>query len=319
MIVRFHLRSSGPSFDLLPIFAANQGYYRTPSIGHDTIVFCAEGDLWKGSPSGGAVAVSPPIPARNPSRAFRPTANARLPAPYEGPTEVYTMPLAGGSARADTVRRRRTVSFAGWTPGGELIFTTAIYSTLPDTQLVLLDLATGTATPGSAVAGQRGVLRRRGEDALFHPACVPGQPHQALQGRHGAEALEVQRRRQRGRAADRQLRRHQQVRHVAQGPRLLRQRPRRHDEPLVDGRERQRRQAAHQTQGIRHRRPRCLAARSSISSGAGPGSTTSRPTRRRSCRSRSNRISTRCARELGQEADGLPHAAQSRPMAIARC
>ena len=57
-------------------------------------------------------------------------------ADYEGPREVYTMPLAGG------LPQRRTwdgdAVSAGWTPDGRLIVSTERYSTLPDPKLVLI-------------------------------------------------------------------------------------------------------------------------------------------------------------------------------------
>ena len=63
-------------------------------------------------------------------------------AAYEGPAEVYTMPLAGGPP----VRRTfdgggaRVVGFA---PDGSVLYATRRFSTLPDTQLFRLDLADG--------------------------------------------------------------------------------------------------------------------------------------------------------------------------------
>ncbi len=56
---------------------------------------------------------------------------------YEGPTEVYTMPVNGG------LPQRRTWDGdalpEGWTPDGRLIVRTRRYSTLPDPKLVLID------------------------------------------------------------------------------------------------------------------------------------------------------------------------------------
>ncbi len=88
-------------------------------------------------------------------------------------------------------------------------------------------------------------------DAVLHAPALPGQPHAALQGRHGAEPLEVDCGRGGGDAAHRRLRRHQQDADAVERPRLLRQRPRRVDEHLVDGRERPRPQAAHEASGLR--------------------------------------------------------------------
>ena len=54
--------------------------------------------------------------------------------------------------------------------------------------------------PGQATEGS---LRRLRPDALLHRAAVPGERHQALQGRHGAQDLEARRGRRRGRPPDR--------------------------------------------------------------------------------------------------------------------
>jgi tricorn protease len=56
---------------------------------------------------------------------------------YEGPSEVYTVPLAGG------IPERRTWNGdaipAAWAPDGRLMVSTNRFSTLPDPKLVLLD------------------------------------------------------------------------------------------------------------------------------------------------------------------------------------
>src|SRR4029450_13824662 len=61
---------------------------------------------------------------------------------YEGPNEVYTMPLTGGLP----VRRPfegEVLAATTFTPTGELVYTTRYYSTLPDPQLVSLNLGSG--------------------------------------------------------------------------------------------------------------------------------------------------------------------------------
>ena len=58
-------------------------------------------------------------------------------ASYEGPVEVYTMPLAGGLPRQRRWEADPSHATA-WTPGGELVYATRAESTLPDVQLVAL-------------------------------------------------------------------------------------------------------------------------------------------------------------------------------------
>jgi tricorn protease len=123
------------------------GYYRFPAIQGDRIVFGAEGDLWQVGRAGGVAARLTSHPADESYPAISPDGTTlAFSAAYEGPTEVYTMPLAGGSP----VRRTydgggaRVVGFAS---DGTLVYSTRRYSTLPDTQLFRIDLRTGERTP----------------------------------------------------------------------------------------------------------------------------------------------------------------------------
>ena len=122
--------------------AGTQGYYRTPCIAKDTIVFGAEGDLWK-VPLTGGVAVritthagdegSPRVSADGSTLAFT--------AQYEGPTEVYTMPLGPGAATLPTrwTFEGGRASVSGWTPDGRLMYATDHYSTIPNAQMFIID------------------------------------------------------------------------------------------------------------------------------------------------------------------------------------
>ncbi len=122
------------------------GYYRFPAIRGDVVVFGAEGDLWQVPRSGGVAARLTSHPADESYPVLSPDGTTlAFSAAYEGPTEVYTMPLAGGSP----VRRTfdgggaRVVGFA---PDGAIVYSTRRHSTLPDTQLLRLDLRTGLRT-----------------------------------------------------------------------------------------------------------------------------------------------------------------------------
>ncbi len=118
------------------------GYYRQPTLRGDNVVFVAEGDLWLVSAAGGearrltthhGVESDPTISPDGRILAFC--------AQYEGPTEVYTMPLTGGSPLRRTFTGGNVQSI-GWTGDGRLICATTVYSTLPQRQLILLDLDT---------------------------------------------------------------------------------------------------------------------------------------------------------------------------------
>ncbi len=116
----------------------NRGYYRYPTLHGNLIVFTAEGDLWRVSTDGGLAQRLTTHPAEEDSAKLSPDGktiayNAR----YEGPTEVYTLPVDGG------MPKRRTydggAEAVGWTPDGRLLVSTSKFSTLPDTQLFIID------------------------------------------------------------------------------------------------------------------------------------------------------------------------------------
>lgn len=123
-----------------------QGYYRFPTIHGETVVFTAEGDLWRVPVTGGLAQRLTSHPAEETRAVISPDGRTlAFSAAYEGPTEIYTMPLDGGLP----VRRTWDGTQAravGWTPDARLLYATSKYSTLPSTQLHALDLAAGTHT-----------------------------------------------------------------------------------------------------------------------------------------------------------------------------
>ncbi len=133
---------------LLPLAAAlaaepPAGYYRFPAIHGDTIVFTAEGDLWRLDAAGGVARRLTSHPGQETHAAISPDGETvAFAADYEGPTEVYTMPLAGGLPRRLTWEGQ-SARVIGWTPDREVLYATRHFSTLPNVQLVRLDPATG--------------------------------------------------------------------------------------------------------------------------------------------------------------------------------
>ncbi len=123
------------------IAAGPVGYYRQPSLRGRIIVFVAEGDLWVVSAGGGQARRLTTHPATERWPALSPNgATLAFVAQYEGPTEVYTMPVEGGRP----TRRTYGISnarVAGWVRDGEALFSTNVFSTLPNWQLVRLDVS----------------------------------------------------------------------------------------------------------------------------------------------------------------------------------
>ena len=154
---------------------APRGYYRFPAIHGDTVVFTAEGDLWAVSVQGGQARRLTANPGPETNAALSPDGRTlAFTGTYEGPADVYTMPLAGGLPTRRTFQGGASV--VGWTPGGQVLYATHHYSTLPNTQLVRLDTATNTPTPVPLSQAADGSFDSSGTTLFF--------TRQAFQGSH---------------------------------------------------------------------------------------------------------------------------------------
>lgn len=123
-------------------FAAEPGYFRQPTVHGNTIVFVAEGDLWKVPIAGGDATRLTTHPGDEGMPAISPDGKTiAFTGQYEGPTEVYTMPVAGGPPTRRTWDGGR-VSHIGWAGQSKLLISTNIDSTLPSQQLAIIDLTT---------------------------------------------------------------------------------------------------------------------------------------------------------------------------------
>lgn len=150
------------------------GYYRYPAIHGDTIVFTAEGDLWSVSTKGGAARRLTTSTGEEIYAAISPDGTTiAFSAQYEGPLDVYTMPVEGG------LPKRRTwdggAAVAGWTPDGRVLVRTRRYSTLPDPKLVAVDAAGNYEVVPLAQASE-GAYSADGKSLFF--TRLPRQPSQ---------------------------------------------------------------------------------------------------------------------------------------------
>ena len=149
---------------LPPAAAANLGYYRQPALHKNTLVFVAEGDLWKVSADGGTAARLTTHGAQEGLPAISPDGKTiAFVASYEGPSEVYVMPLAGGPPRRLTYDAGR-IAFVSWTLDGKILFATDAESTLPSIQLVTLDL-----TPKGGSVVRRRVPLAQAAEGVYEP------------------------------------------------------------------------------------------------------------------------------------------------------
>ncbi|HTR28571.1 MAG TPA: S41 family peptidase [Puia sp.] len=143
--------------------AQQRGYYRTPSIYKNTIVFTAEGDLWKYDLTTGTAArltthegleTNPVISPDGKTVAFT--------GQYEGSNEVYEMPLDGGVPRRLTYHLDGGIRPTSWTKDGKLVYATSAYTGYPTPQLLTLDPATLKADPVQLSQSADGVYDENG-------------------------------------------------------------------------------------------------------------------------------------------------------------
>jgi len=156
--------AAGLTFHFTAAHAQEKGYYRTPAIWQHTVVFTAEGDLWKYDMSSGITArltthegleTNPVISPDGKEVAFT--------AQYEGSNEVYVMPLEGGVPRRLTYGLDGGVHPAAWLRDGRLLYATGAYSGYPIPQLVKLDPATLASELVPLAEASDGVYDENGE------------------------------------------------------------------------------------------------------------------------------------------------------------
>lgn len=145
--------------------APRLGYYRFPALHGDTLVFTAEGDLWMVDAGGGVARRLTSGQGEETNATIAPDGRTiAFDGAYEGPTEIYTVPVTGG------VPTRRTWGGGlpvGWTPDGKLLIASGVLSTLPDLRLFTLDLATGVRTPLPLAQAADGAFDRAGGTLVF--------------------------------------------------------------------------------------------------------------------------------------------------------
>ena len=116
-----------------------EGYYRYPTVHNNTVVFMAEGDLWSVPLSGGLAHRLTTHPEDESFPVISPDGTQiAYAAKYEGPTEIYTMPITGGLPTRWTYESERSIP-NDWTADGKLVYSTYAYSTLPDYQTLTID------------------------------------------------------------------------------------------------------------------------------------------------------------------------------------
>lgn len=160
----FSLLLTGCFLAALPFSAQAQedGYLSAPTLHEDTIIFSSEGDLWRtGLKAQIATRITTHVQVEtNPT--ISPSGDAlAFTAHYDGPREVYIMPLAGGRPKQLTFEGGG-VRVLGWTPDNKVLFSssnepgvfqrvlrTVDPATLNVSTVSLLDATSGTYDPSS--------------------------------------------------------------------------------------------------------------------------------------------------------------------------
>jgi Tol biopolymer transport system component len=96
------------------------GFYRSPTISGETIVFAAEGDIWSVPSTGGLARRLTSHAAEESSPVISPDGRTlAFTGRYEGPAALYTMPLTGGTrCNAPAMAMPQIPT---WTPDGKLV------------------------------------------------------------------------------------------------------------------------------------------------------------------------------------------------------
>src|SRR5579859_6879709 len=122
MIFRSLLLGVALSGAAAPAALAADGYFRFPTPVGDQVVFTAEGDLWTAPLTGGRAARLTTHPAEETNAVASPDGTQlAFAASYDGPVEVYVMPVAGGLPRRVTFDGGHDQP-VGWTPAGEVLY-----------------------------------------------------------------------------------------------------------------------------------------------------------------------------------------------------
>lgn len=169
-----------------PVVADPQGYYRQPAIHDDTIVFVAEGDLWRVSTKGGGATRLTSHPGEETTPMISPDGRTvAFVGQYEGPSEVYTMPLGGGLPTRRTYHGEGA-TVVGWRADGKIIYASGAGSGLPNTRLALLDISrndvAAVETPVPLAQAADGCYDDSGKTLFFTRQAYQGSHTKRYQG-----------------------------------------------------------------------------------------------------------------------------------------
>lgn len=143
--------------------AQQKGYYRSPAIHGNNIVFTAEGDLWKyDMATGTSQRLTTRHGVESQASFSRDGKYIAFTGSYEGPTEIYIIPAGGGKPERLTWEEN-SPQISQWTDEGKILYSTNYYSTLPAAQLLKLDPLSSISTMIPLAQADQGTYTDEGE------------------------------------------------------------------------------------------------------------------------------------------------------------
>lgn len=154
-------------FPLIGISQPTPGYFMHPDVHGNTVVFVAEGDLWKTSLTGGEAIRLTTHAGEESSPKISPDGNwVAYAATYEGPTEVYLIPISGGLPRRLTYEPAASVP-TDWKSATEVAYVTNQYSTLPRLNTVVINIENGSKSIIPLEMAAEGSFNQSGDTYYF--------------------------------------------------------------------------------------------------------------------------------------------------------
>ena len=147
--------------------AQSVGYYQSPAFNDNVMVFQSEGDLFWVAPDGGTAQRLTTHPEVESAPKLSPDGRwIAFEASYDGPTEIYLMPVTGGEPRRLTAEGGR-VSVRGWLDDNTVLYNTGnIPGTVPYL-LRTINITSGTEADIPLADADEAALSDDGETLFF--------------------------------------------------------------------------------------------------------------------------------------------------------
>ncbi|NKF49942.1 PDZ domain-containing protein [Shewanella sp. WXL01] len=162
------LSSAAVAVEAVAAENSQKGYYRAPALHDTTVVFTAEGDLWKASINAqSATRLTTQVTEEIDASISHDGQWVAYTADYDGVKEAYVMPIAGGVAKRVTFENSR-VTVQGWTADGKLLYATDhAFTPANSWALKIVDPSDLTVTDIPLADAVEGSLDDKGEYIYF--------------------------------------------------------------------------------------------------------------------------------------------------------